>query len=292
VLVLPAMIVPDEQVEVYAKTSGYVSEITVDIGSRVRRGQTIIQLSVPELTDDLHHAEATLATKSAKANEAALLVDSAKSDEQRYVAEHELAEITLKRKTELFEGKAIPPQEFDVAKSGADLARAQVAVSRAKIAAAEGALQAARSDVVMAESDLARVKTLIDYTYVKSPFDGVVTHRGVDHGTFVRSAAQGGGAPLLTIDKTDVVRVVVDVPEADAPRVHVGTPVSIELRSAGGLPIDATITRSAQAIRADTRTMRTEIDLQNADGKLVPGIYAKVAIRLEAAPFKVAGGPP
>jgi len=285
------MVVPDEQVELYAKTSGYVSRISVDIGSRVRREDTLIQLDVPELTDELQHAEAALAARRAKANQASLLVESARSEQQRYTAEQELADITLKRKTELLQGKAIPPQEYDIAKTGVDLAKAQAAVGRAKVAAAEGELIAAQADTAVAESDLARTKTLIAYMTIKAPFDGVVTRRGVDHGDFVRSAAQGAGSSLLTIAKAGVVRVVIDVPEADAPRVSIGAPVRIELRSLGGAPIDAKITRTALAIRQDTRTMRAEIDLENADGKLVPGMYAKVTVGLNEAPPKESGGP-
>jgi len=290
-LILPAIIAADEQVELYAKTSGYVSKISVDIGSRVHRDDLLIQLDVPELADELHHVEATLAAKRAKAKQAALLVDSARSEEQRYAAEQELADITFKRKTELMQGKAIPPQEYDVAKNGVDLAKAQVAVGRAKVAAAEGESAAAQADVTIAESDLSRIKTLIEYMSIKAPFDGVVTRRGVNHGDFVRSAAQGAGSSLMTLAKTDVVRVVIDVPEAESPYVQIGAPVRIEFRSLGA-PIDATITRTAIAIRPDTRSMRAEIDLNNADGKLAPGMYAKVSTGSSATPAKAPGGRP
>jgi HlyD family secretion protein len=271
-----------------------VTSITVDYGSRVRRGDVLIELSIPELTDELHQAEATLNARRARmqslvarVSEAALLVDSAKAEEQRYAAEQNLANITLGRKTELLQGKAIPPQEFDVARNTADLAKAQVAVGRAKTAGAQGALasaqadaKSAEADVGVAQADVSRIKTLLGYSRVTAPFDGVITRRNVNHGTFVRSAAQAAGDSLLTIDKVDVVRLVVDVPEASAPRVHAGTPASITVSSLTDEAIHARITRTALAIRQDTRTMRAEIDLDNRDGRLLPGLYARVLLDL------------
>ncbi len=277
-LVLPAFIVADEEVELYAKTSGYVSMLSVDIGSRVRRDDTLIQIDVPELTDELHHAEATLAAKRARAKQAQLLTESARAESQQYSAELDLANITLARKGELLQGKAIPPQEYDVAKNGADLANARLAAARAKVAAAEGESAAATADAAVAESDLGRIKTLIGYTTIKAPFDGVVTHRGVDHGTFVRSAAQGAAASMLTIAKTDVLKVVIDIPEAETSRVSVGAPVRIEIRQDSSAPLHAIITRMAQAIRADTRTMRAEINLANSDGQRMPGMSGSVVM--------------
>jgi HlyD family secretion protein len=293
-LTLPAILRADETVDLYAKASGYISMIDVDIGSRVRRDDVLVVLSIPELGDQLRHAEAELGARKAKvealkakAAQAQLLVEFARAEHKRYVADYDLSKITFDRKKDLFEGKAIPAQEFDVANSQLEVSDAQVAMAQAKTAAAEGDAQAALADVkaaesqiAVAEADIAQIKTLIQYTTVKAPFDGVITRRGVDHGAFVRSAAQGATAWLLTVDKVDRLRVVVDVPEAEAPRVRPGTPVSIELNSLRGQLIKATVTRTAVAIRSDTRTMRTEIDLENKDGRLSPGMYAKVTLEM------------
>ncbi len=291
-LALPAMIIPDEQVELYAKASGYISKITVDYGSKVHRGDVLIELDIPELRDELKQAEATLQARrakaqslQAKARQAELLIQSARAEQERYAAEQDLAKITFVRKSELYQGKAIPAQEFDVAKNAVALTSAQMAVGRARVAAAGGDFASAQAEVkaveaetAMAEADVARVNTLLGYTRITAPFDGVITQRNVDHGAFVRSAAQAAGAPLLTLVKMDRVRLLIDVPEMSAPRVRVGTPATIQLRSIGETDLHAAVTRTALAIQPGTRTMKAQIDLDNHDGRLMPGMYARVLL--------------
>src|SRR5205085_7441632 len=120
------------------------------------------------------------------------------------------------------------------------LAQAQLAIGRAKVAVARGELLAAQADVKagegevgVARADVARLKTLLAYTRIKAPFDGVIARRQVDHGTFVRSAALGSGAPLLIIEKTDRLRLVVDIPESDAPLVRPASSAQVQIRALG-----------------------------------------------------------
>ena len=120
------------------------------------------------------------------------------------------------------------------------------------------------------------------YATIRAPFDGVITDRLVDPGAFVRSAAEGVTRPLLTISKIDRLRLALEIPETDTPFVRIGTPVSIDVKALHTEPIKATITRTAVAIKPETRTMRAEVDLPNADGKLAPGMYAQVTINLES----------
>jgi HlyD family secretion protein len=291
-LTLPAILVADNTADLYAKASGYVVQLTVDIGSRVRTGDVLVKLDIPEVHDDLRQSEAQLGAKQARVEaqrarvvQAQLAVKAAQAEQQRFEAERALSRVTYDRKTELYQGKAIPAQELDEVKSQLAVSEAKLLTAQASVASAEGAERAAEADVktaeaevALAQADVARLKTLIAYETIKAPFDGVVTRRNVDVGWFVRSAAQGATPWLLTLDKVDRVRAVIDIPEAEAPFVRAGTPVEIQVRSLDDPPLRATVTRTAMAIRSETRTMRAEADLKNEDGRLSPGMYAKVVI--------------
>jgi HlyD family secretion protein len=303
VFTLPASLVPEETVELYAKASGYVAEINVDIGSRVRKGDILVLLKAPELLDDLRANEALvtarqakMAAMQAKTDQARLAIESAQAELKRVEAELNLCRITHGRKADLYREKAIPQQEYDVAQNQLAVTEADLAIAKAKVESAKGEqlaaeadVKAAEAEIAVAQADQARLKTLIEYMTVKAPFDGVIARRGVDHGAFVRSAAQAAGLPLLAIDRVGV-RLVIDVPETQASLVHIGTEVRIQVRANGDRPVTARVARTAVSLRSDTRTMRAEIDLENKDGKLMPGMYARASIPLQPTAQVLAGG--
>ena len=292
---LPAILAADNTADLYAKTSGYVNKLNVDIGSRVRKGDVLLTIDVPEMHDELRQHEALLGVKlatvealKAKVVQAQLAIQASQADQKRVEAELALSQITYDRKAELFLGKAIPAQELDDVKSQLQVSKARLLTAQAAVASAEGAKlaaeadeKAAQADAALAEAEVARLKTLIAYETITAAFDGVITRRQVDVGWFVRSAAQGTTEWLLTLAKVDVVRVVIYIPEAQAAFVHIGTPVEVQIQSLDGPPFQATVSRTAVAIGAETRTMRAEVDLQNADGRLSPGMYAKVVFRMD-----------
>jgi multidrug resistance efflux pump len=297
-IVLPGMLIADETVELVAKVSGYVSGINVDIGSRVRKGDVLITVDVPEMLDELRQGEAALHARrarvdalQAKAEQARLGVESARTEQSRAAAEQELSQLTFRRKQELLNGKAIPQQEYDEAKSQLSVALAKVAIAQAGVAGAGGAelaagaeVKAAEADAALAEAEVARLKTLVGYMTIKAPFDGVIVRRGVDPGAFVRSAAQSTGMPLLVIARVDRLRLVLDVPEAQAPRVVPGTRAEAHIASLDAWSRQVSVTRTSVAIRPDTHSMRAEIDIDNRAGRLAPGMYARTVLMLSAPP--------
>jgi multidrug resistance efflux pump len=296
-MTLPGVLRADEMVDLYAKVSGYVGSINVDYGSRVRKGDVLITVYAPEILDDLHQSEASLNARKArvealkaKAEQARLNVEAARAEQARAVAERDLSQITFTRKQELVKGKAIPPQEFDEAKSQFSVAQAKVAIAQAGIAGAEGAegaaqadVKAAEADVALAQAEVARAKTLVNYMTIRAPFDGVITRRDVDEGAFIRSAAQVTGMPLLVVAKLDRLRLVLDIPEAQASRVTAGTQTDFQITSVDASPRRMSVTRTAVAIRPDTRTMRAEIDIDNRSGQLAPGMYAQAVVHLNSS---------
>ncbi len=293
---LPGSVRADELVDLYAKISGFVGTINVDIGSRVKRGDVLVQIDVPEMQDELRQAKSLVQAKEAKvralrakAGFAEQQVLTASADVQQYAAKYALGQVNLKRNRELREGNAIPEQMLDQAQSDHAVAEAQVAMARINVAAARAQKRAVEADVEVAKADagvvradVARLQTWLEYTQIRAPFDGLITMRNVDHGAFVRSAAEGITPSLLQIAKDDRVRIVMEIAEGEAPFVRSGTAVTVAIAALGGDPFSATITRIAGTVNPRTRTMRAEADVENADNRLTAGMYATVVVNLES----------
>ena len=292
---MPATLVPYESADLYAKTSGYVETVNVDIGSRVKRGDPLLTIDVPEMMDDLNQAQAVLSAKQAKVRaleskvtQAEAMIVTARAEVGRYVAEEALARLTHERQEALRRENAISAQVFDEVQSRVAVAEAQLTIAKAKISGATAQKQADEADVAAAQADvaveragIARIETLMKYATIRAPFEGVITSRNVDPGAFVRSAAEGMTTPLLSIAKVDRLRLVLEIPESDTTSVTVGTALEIVVKAVGAAPMQATIARTAGALKATTRTMRVEADLDNADGRLAPGMYAIVVVTLQ-----------
>jgi multidrug efflux pump subunit AcrA (membrane-fusion protein) len=225
-----------------------------------------------------------------KAAEAALQqakasLDVAKSQVAALDADRELAQSTLKRQEGLFKEKAATDQQIDetrakarVTAAAADVGRAKIASAEADLRAAEAARAVAAAQTKVASADVARTRTLLNYTKVVAPFDGIVTRRLANVGDLVQNAATGRGMPLFTCQKLDVVRVSCEVPDANAAAVHAGAKAAIRLTGAAGQTISASVTRVAVSVDPATRTMRAEIDLPNPAQQIRPGMYAQVTL--------------
>jgi len=159
-----------------------------------------------------------------------------------------------------------------------------VETGKAKITSAEADLQAAKAEAE-------RLQALLQYDKVVAPFDCVVTKRLVNPGDLVQAATSTRTDPLFTCQKLDVVRVLADAPEASVAGIRPGLPADVKLYGPAGVTVHGTVTRIGAVLHPATRTMRVEIDLQNPDEKLVPGIYAQVTLGpapQQADPPKVA----
>ena len=295
---IPASLEPWEAADLYAKVSGYVSVVKVDIGSVVSAGDPLIEIAVPEMAEELNMAQATVAAEEARIDAfkaesvaARLRMDSARAQLTRARAEAELHRITLRRSQELFDAKAIPEQALDEARSREAIAAASVLIGEANVAAAEGEIAEAAANVRVAEAEaavdrakVAELRTLMEYAVITAPFDGVISERFVDQGAFVRSAAEGTTTPLLCIVSTGRLRLTIDIPETSVSAIEVGTDVEVVIPAVGGASVQASISRTAYALDPATRTMRVEVDMDDQDGRLQPGMYAKVAILIDGTP--------
>ncbi|HSZ56578.1 MAG TPA: efflux RND transporter periplasmic adaptor subunit [Tepidisphaeraceae bacterium] len=282
----------------YAKTAGYISEVKHDIGDRVKKGDLLAVLYVPELEKNLVQAKATLAARQQmkKAADAAVAQTQqalavTRSQLEGYQADLYLAQVTLKRQEELSAGKAATAQQLDDARAKGKIAQANVAMGEARVNSAQADIQAAEAnrDVAAAQVDVAdaqvqEVEALLEYTRITAPFDGVVTRRQVNPGDLVQAATANRTIPLFAVQSFDTVRVFCDVPESQAIGVSIGADAEVKLYALAGQVIKGKVTRLANAIDPSSRTMRTEIDLPNPSGVLRPGMYAQVTIKLQQPP--------
>src|SRR5690242_12863704 len=170
-----------------------------------------------------------------------------------------LAQITLQRQEGLLRIRGTSQQAYDEAKATAAVAAADV-------------------DLAVANAD--QIRTTLAYTKITAPFDGVIARRLVNRGDFVQSASTGRTTPLFTIQRVDVIRIFCNVPEADVSSLRVGLPAAVKPYG-WDEPISGKVTRFEGRLDAQTRNMRTEIDLPNPDGRLYPGMYAQVALATE-----------
>lgn len=268
--VLPGSLEPFEQVTLYAKTAGYLRWIKVDIGDRVRQGDVLAALDVPEMAEEVKQAEADLQRARAKLAHARAELDRARADAR-------LKKVTYERL------RSVRQEEPDVlSQQRVDEARAALDVAQAMVAVAESQIDVAESEVARAEANRARLMRLMEYARIRAPFNGVVTKRYVDPGALIqRALSQKDVSPIVTIARADRLRLTIDVAEPDVPYARPGRSVTFTVDALPDRVFKGTLTRVARALDPQTRTMRAEIDVANHRGLLHPGMYAHVTLVLE-----------
>jgi RND family efflux transporter MFP subunit len=263
-----------EQADLFAKVSGYLSDVRVDIGDHVKAGQVLAVIEVPEMEQELAEDEAQLDAK-----QSALETARREVDHQR--ANVTLQNVTLRRQEVLFNQHWVTAQALDQA-------RAQAAIATADLAVAEANTTQAAAQVDLSAATVERIKTLIAYAQIVAPFDGVVARRLVNRGDLVQAATVTRTTPsagsLFTVQRIETIRVFCDVPENDVPRLRVGDPAIVKPSGFDGKPFAGKVTRFSLRLDPETRNMRTEIDLPNPEERLYPGMYAEVSLEMNRRP--------
>jgi len=268
-LVLSGEFKPFQQVDVHAKVAGYIRRIYVDVGDKVKAGQTLAVLEVPELSAQLLAADASVRRAQDSIRRAEKEVARDKSMHQaRHLDYDRLKHASLERPG------LIAQQELDDA-----FARDQSA--EAQIEAAEASLSEAQNELGVAQADQKRLQAMEDYTRIVAPFDGVVTKRYADTGALVQAgtASSTQAMPVVTIAQYDRLRLVLPVPEDAVPAVHLGSAVDVHVLALHHHFVGK-VARFADALDLQTRTMHTEVDVENPKGTLVDGMYADVTLVL------------
>jgi RND family efflux transporter MFP subunit len=265
-----------EEADLFAKVSGYLSDVRVDIGDHVKAGQVLAVIDVPEMEQELAEAKAQLESKQSS-------LELARRQLDHYTANITLQNALLRRREELgAAGHFISDRTLDEVRAGAEIAKADFSVAEANRALAA-------NQVDVAAATVERIKALLAYKQIVAPFDGVVARRLVNRGDLVQVATTATrttptAGSLFTVQRIDTIRVFCDVPENDVPHVHIGDPAIVKPSGFDGEPFAGTVTRFSQRLDPETRNMRTEIDLSNPDERLYPGMYAEVSLEMDQRP--------
>jgi RND family efflux transporter MFP subunit len=269
-IVLTAEFKPYQEVDVMAKVAGFVKQINVDVGDRVRQGQLLATLEIPEMADDLRRANAAVVRARAE-------VTRAQDEEHRAESVHSIAHLSFKRISTVAEKKPglVAQQEIDEAQSR-DL------VTEAQVSAAKSALAAAQEQVNVNSADTQKVKTLMDYERVTAPFTGVITRRYADTGSMIQAgtASQTQAMPVVKLSENSLLRLILPVPESAVPTVHIGQQVEVKVPTLNR-SFPGRVARFAEKVSVTTRTMDTEVDVPNPSLLLIPGMYAEVDLTLD-----------
>ncbi len=247
---VPAEFRPYTDVEVHAKVSGFVKKMNVDIGDRVKEGQLLATLEVPELTDQLDSARAAL---------------------RRATAEYRDAHLSYTRLVAVNKEhpNLVAQQDLDTAE--------------AKDAAADGAVAAAKADV-------GRYETMVSYTRITAPFNGVVTKRFADPGALIQAgtASQTQAMPLVRVADNTLLRLDFPVSVDYVGGIKIGQLVRVSVESLQGKQLSGKIARFTDKVDDSTRTMTVEAEVPNPTLELVPGMYATVTLKTVEHPHALA----
>jgi RND family efflux transporter MFP subunit len=263
--------IPYQEVELHAKVAGYIRSISVDIGDKVKQGEVLAVLDVPELQAQVQGAQAGVRQSQAEIIHA---TNDVTRDEANYVALHAAAQ-RLQKASDARPG-LIAQQELDDA-------RAKDQAAAAQVDAAKSALNAMQQQLGVTQAQQQQVSTMADYSRIIAPFTGIVTWRYADTGALIQAGtSNAGSAPVVRVAEVSTLRLRLPVPEGIAPFVHDGDMTTIYV-GALGRTFTGKVTRSTGAMDLATRSMQVEVDVLNADGSLAPGMYAQVTLNVKRA---------
>jgi len=256
-LTVPATVAAFDHAALTAQVAGDLDHIYVDIGSHVRKGQVLLEIRTPELAAE--RASAIAALQAAHAAQIGAEAQAALETDQA----QRLAQVAQG------DSRFVAAQDLDKARARTQITAQAATEASAHVAAAQAALQ--------------RVSAQQEFGRVRAPFSGVITSRSVDPGTLVHnntSNSGDGGTPLLTLDSSGAVRVMLHVPDNQAEFVHTGSAVKLHVDSLPARQFSGTVTRIGGALDPMSRTMEAEVDLPNTDGTLRTGMFGTATLDL------------
>lgn len=265
-VVLPGNVMAFTDSPIYARSSGYLKQWFVDIGGHAKAGQQLAIIEAPELDQQVSQAKATIQQAQAS-------LDQAIANEQQGKANEELARVNADRWANLVKKGAVSRQENDQY-------QAQYQAQVANLNALEQAIAAARSNIAADQANLGRLQEMQSYEIVRAPFDGIITARNIDIGALINAGNGGAAQELFHMAATAKLRVYVSVPQADSRGAVPGIKAYLTLSEFPGRRFPGELVRTAGAIDTASRTLLTEVDVDNASGELRPGAYAEVHLMI------------
>ena len=308
-VVQPGTIEAFEVTPVYSRISGYVDKYHYNIGDRVKAGDVLLDMWIPDLVEQLGQraavvkraevqirvAESALRAADAKVETAKARVLSAEAGVKRAQASYTRWESEYKRLETLvnrqvrdvqvrdetyrqFEEAAAARDQANASVSEATSARDQAAADRDR---AKVDVEAARVDLEVARADEREARVNVEYGRIKAPYAGVITQRNVSPGDYLQPGGGAPGRPLFVLEQTDPVRIFVGVPELASYLIHDQDTALIRFQAIPGATREGKIVRSGFSLNPSTRTLQVEMDVPNADGHLHPGWYVTVTIAID-----------
>jgi len=268
-LTVSSELVPFQEIDVYAKESGFVKTLSVDYGTRVKVGQVMAVLEIPELEAQLQQDDAAIASAGDQ-------VSHAEHELTQAEAQHKVFQLQFDRLDSVFKSKPglVAQQEVDDAQ-GKSLA------SESQVEAFKSNLDTARSQLDISKARRQHDQVLFDYAKITAPFAGVVTERYANLGTLMQAGTSSStqALPLVRLSEDDKFRLVIPVPESYVRYIRIDDPVSVTV-SALDRTFPGRVARFSVDVKADTRTMHTEVDVANVNRQLIPGMYAEAMLTL------------
>jgi RND family efflux transporter MFP subunit len=270
-LTISSELVPFQEIDVYAKESGYVTDLRVDYGSHVKANDVMAVLEIPELQSQLRQDDAAIGNASDQ-------ITHAQNELSRVEATHKALQANFDRINQVAKTRPhlVAQQEVDDWEAKADSSAEQVESAKSNVASAQSLLAVAQAK---REHD----QVLFDYSKIIAPFDGVVTQRFANEGTLLQAGTNSStqAMPLVRLSEDNLFRLVIPVPESDVRFIHIGEPVAVTVPSLNNRTFPGTVARFSEDVAEATRTMHTEVNVPNPQRVLIPGLYADATITLE-----------
>jgi RND family efflux transporter MFP subunit len=269
-LTVSSELVPFQEIDVYAKESGFVKDLNVDYGTHVQKDQVLATLEIPELQLQVKEDDATVKNAAAQ-------IPHAQDELDRVEAQQKVLQLQFERLNSVAQSKP-----GLVAQQEVDDSQGKALASAAQVEAAKSNLQSAESLLAAAQAKREHDQALFDYSKITAPFAGVITQRFANLGTLMQAGTNSStqALPLVKLSQDDLFRLVIPVPESYVKFIHLGDPVSVNVPSLSRT-FPGKVARFSVDVREDTRTMHTEVDVPNPTRVLLPGLYAEATIALE-----------
>jgi multidrug resistance efflux pump len=312
--VQPCTVHAFDQEEIFAPVPGLLKEVRANIGDVVKKGELLAVIGAPDLQINVQQAQALCqqaraqvvqAQANVRAVQAAVLAP--KSQLELRKAEVASAEASMKFRKKQYErfvqlaksgsidAKLLDEKadqleaargKYDAAKAAVLIAEADVKIAESKVQQAEAELETTKANLAVTQATLAKAEHALSLTRIESPINGIVTRRNYQVGHFFRAAGEAvGQLPIFIVQRTDRVRVIVEVPNTDALLTHPGDPVELRFDALPDVRLTGyQVSRIGFALDPKTRTMRVEIDVPNDKRLLRPGMYGQAKIQVPKTP--------
>jgi RND family efflux transporter MFP subunit len=277
-LMLPGNITPITEAYIYARAAGYLKQRYVDIGDHVQAGQKLADIEAPDLDQQVSQARAALAQAQGQLGQSQAALD-------QLTATRDLAAITWQRYQVLTAAGAVSRQDGDNQSTAAKTSAANVVAQQKTVRATEEFVHAS-------QATLDRLLALQGYERITAPFAGFITARNVDVGALISATGSSlgpirsntaapsdvpSGGEMFRLAEIGKLRILIAVPQANAPGVRVGQAAMVTVQQMPNVGFPGKVTRTSESLDAQSRTLLTEVDVENPKGMLLPGMYAMVS---------------